>query len=372
MRGAGDIAGISIPFVTGTAIVLYGYSIQEDSHIPISAITVCIFLCCSALLHPLHKKAGTGTLRVIIIMLASLCGMMNGISGKLLSISGSMFPDTISTIAADFSQKIKSAIDQIQFGDNQTSAIIKALVTGDRRSLTSETISAFRDSGAAHILALSGMHLSIIYGILNRILSITGNSRGIRWSRALVVVSSCGFYTLATGAGPSITRAFLFILIGETAVLTGRFRNIGNILLSALLLQILHDPLSMKSISFQLSYAAMAGIAWIYPHIKRMWPQKTENKGIIPSSLGWMWNSAAMSIACQLTTGPLAYLYFGTFPKHFLLTNLIALPVSGIIIPLSLLTIISEVADIQAEPLKHLTEILITFLMDSLKTISSM
>ena len=86
----------------------------------------------------------------------------------------------------------------------------------------------------------------------------------------------------------------------------------------------------------------------------------------------WIWNSAAMSIACQITTGPIAYIYFGTFPSQFILTNLIALPLTGLIIPMTLLTLAANQSGICIRMLTDCTEWLVTALCESLSLLSTM
>ena len=86
----------------------------------------------------------------------------------------------------------------------------------------------------------------------------------------------------------------------------------------------------------------MAGIAFIFPWLKSFWPEGKEKEPstkagrILSYSMRWIWNSAALSISCQITTGPIAYLYFGSVPLNFIMTNLIALPLTGILIPFAL------------------------------------
>ena len=150
-------------------------------------------------------------------------------------------------------------------------------------------------------------------------------------------------------------------------LISGRKRNLGDILFASLFIQLVIWPESATDIGFQLSYAAMAGIAFIYPRLKTF---LREDK--VPKPARWIWNSAAMSISCQLTTGPLAYCYFGTFPEYFLLTNLIALPLAGLIISAALLTIVLHMIGICPEFMIVGTEILVRALTESLKTISQM
>lgn len=362
-----ETAGFVLPFAAGTiAATLIATHIaitQVHCTIPI-LITVAGFSC---LIHPSHKTWNWRLIQAIICIVAISCGIWTGFSDKFISISSPGYNTTLTGQAEVLCCSLKCHIDNIPFRNNETAEIIKALITGERSGISRETITAFRSSGASHILALSGLHLGIIYGIITRILSVAGNNTFVRIIRSALIVSLCGIYTLATGAGASITRAFLFVTIGEIALLNGRKRDLGDILLASLFIQLVIWPESATDIGFQLSYAAMAGIAFIFPRLKKF---LREDK--VPKPVRWVWNSAAMSISCQLTTGPLAYCYFGTFPEYFLLTNLIALPLAGLIIPAALLTIVLHMIGICPEFMIVGTEILVRALTESLKTISQM
>ena len=333
-----DIAGFVIPFAAGILTVFLSnpsaaWLQTSGSWLPATvSYTVSVTSLC-LLMHPAHLKWNGHLLMTVITIAAFGCGCMTGYTWRFISIgtpSGfSVIPDWISGLGLS----MKSRIEALPFRNSDTNHLIAALITGDRTGMSPDVMRSFRDSGAAHILALSGLHLGIIYGILSYVLSAFGNSPAVKRARSVLTVLICGLYTAATGAGASITRAFLFILIGEAASLTGRYRSTSTVLMTALFIQLLFSPSSSRNVGFQLSYAAMAGIAFIFPRLKALWPA---GRG---GALRWIWNSAAMSISCQITTGPLAYLYFGTFPQYFLLTNLLALPLVGVIIPMSLLVL---------------------------------
>jgi competence protein ComEC len=116
----------------------------------------------------------------------------------------------------------------------------------------------------------------------------------------------------------------------------------------------------------------MAGIAFIFPKMKSFWPE--EEKGDVREwrFLKWIWTSASLSISCQLTTGPLAWYYFSSFPQHFLLTNLIAIPLTGIIIPAALITLVLNTFGICPLFMLRLTEGLAEVLTSSLAIIATM
>jgi competence protein ComEC len=199
-----------------------------------------------------------------------------------------------------------------------------------------------------------------------------GNTRTAKAARSVIAVCTCGFYTLATGAGASIVRAFIFILIGECARLSGRHAGLRKVMMAALLIHLAIMPSSIKAVGFQLSYAAIAGIAYIFPWMQGFWPGNRKEDVALTRCARWIWDSAAMSISCQITTGPLAYIYFGTFPTQFILTNMIALPLTGIIIPMALITLVTCSMGWNIDFLINGTEFLVTLLCGSLDLLSTM
>ncbi len=377
MRVERDIAGFSLPFAAGSAAAVFagetpgtGYMFFSSAVIFAAGIFTIFLVACTGM-----RRKPVSTLAAAIFS-AFICGIFTGMSGSMLACStladGSPFLNRLHSAA----EATGRAIDALPFHSNDTNAIIKALLTGNRSGLTKEMQETFRSSGASHILALSGLHLGIIYTVIRKTLAFAGNHPAVSSIRSVLTVSICGLYTAATGAGPSITRAFLFILLGETARLTGRQRSMSGIMMAALTIQLAVSPLSAKHVGFQLSYAAMAGISFIYPVLKRFWNKETEYAGPgIPAVLRLpekIWNSAAISISCQLTAGPVAYFYFGTFPINFLLTNLIAIPLAGAAIPAALLTLILSYAGIRPQFLLDMTEAAVDTMAASLGIIAEM
>lgn len=370
-----EIAGIALPFTIGAVITVCtvksfcagGFVIHE------LAFAACFVSLCGLLLRK-RLSLGDGAVRTLLILSLCSCGALSG------AVSAYHIPfadcSSVEEYAIGFGIRMQNIIDSIPFSSAQTNALLKALLTGERSTLSPELTEAFRDSGASHILALSGLHLGIIYGIFSKVLFFMGNSMAGRRMRSAVIVILCGFYTLATGAGPSIVRAFIFIFLGEAARMTGRLHSLRQLLMASLLIQVIIDPLSVRSVSFQLSYAAMAGIAFIYPWLRDFWPSGEAGDDscgrALVRAMRWVWNSAALSISCQLATGPLAYLYFGTFPQHFLLTNLISLPLTGFIIPCALVCLGLSGLGWCPTFVVSVTEWLVSLLTWSLEIIASM
>ena len=369
MKVERETAGFALPFTAGALLAAYSgygiFNIHTFSLIASPALFALIML-----MHPSRRHLPPAALWLLIGTAALSAGMICGYTSSLISPchTGSVFWHR----AEESGLIIRDAIDRIQFGDRNCNAVAKALITGERKDIPTEIIGTFRDSGASHILALSGLHLGIIYGIMTRVLSVFGNHRRLRTVRSILILSACGFYTAATGAGPSIMRAFLFILLAETGRMTGRHHSTGQMVCTALILQLTLFPLSAKSVGFQLSYAAMSGIAFILPGLKSFWRGSIYDDRPFIRCIRRIWNACAMSISCQITTAPLAYLYFGTFPKHFLLTNLMALPLTGLVIPAIITTVVLESLGICPHFAVRLTEALISTLIYILDVIAGM
>lgn len=263
--------------------------------------------------------------------------------------------------------RLRGLIDSIPFPSEDTAPLLKALLTGDRSSLSRETVQAFRGSGASHLLALSGLHMGILYLLLSRLLWPLGNSPAARQFRYWLILLAAGSFTLVTGASPSLVRAFLFIGLRETALLLGRPRDPLRTLSTALLIQLVLSPSVLSSTGFQLSYLAMAGIFLLYPRLEAWYP-----KGLRFDPLRRIWQAAALSISCQVFTGPLAWYRFHTFPQFFLLTNLLAMPLTTLLMGTAVATIALQALGGCPGLLIAATDLLCRALVFILTTISSL
>ena len=364
-----EIAGFSLPFAAGVLISVLAGSSEIDNHMAIASVSLTVATALLASLIQPSIRHRSGLLPYVLITVLALClGGFCGCTGSMLSWSRT--DGRLIILAERCGARLGQSIDALPFSDPVTNAVIKALLTGERHGIPHEITSVFRESGASHILALSGFHLGIIYAIVKTLLGILGNKKDAATVRSCITMAICGFYTLATGAGPSIVRALLFVILHETAGLLHRHHSTASVLFAALIIQLTVSPTSITSVGFQLSYAAMAGIAFIYPRLKESWPGNPMDDGRMTKAVRWVWNSAAMSISCQITTAPLVWVHFHSFPQHFLLTNLLALPLTGLIIPVGICTIVLHAAGICSDLLTSLTEGLVNLLISSLDTIA--
>lgn len=311
-------------------------------------------------------QPGQKTSAIILYGTAITAGIYCGLNGRIISLTTDN-ANLLTEALQPLGKALQSAIDDIPFMSRDTNALLKALLSGDRSDLPDRITGAFRSAGGSHILALSGLHLGIIYAITESISSVFGNSPKSRVHRSVFKIGLCTSYSLATGASASIIRALLFIILRETGIVLGRPVTLKDLIRKCLLIHLVISPHSILEVGFQLSYAAIAGIAWIYPHLKSLWPEG-ESWPIMKKT----WDSAALTISCQLTTAPLAWLYFNTFPTYFLLTNLLALPLTGILIPISILTVALNAAGLCPAILTEACEKTASCLIHILTTISLM
>lgn len=351
-----DILAISIPFSAGVILAAYLPQGELSLYIAASAACLALLICLSVLL---GKDAGRFCVSLAFLFSGCLLAWNSrigiGLEGKNLKVAELAL------------QKLISFIDNIGFRNEESPALIKALICGDKSGLEKDVISAFRASGASHILALSGLHMGIIYGVLSKLLFIFGNSVAAKTTRSLLIIIVCAFFSLMTGASASVVRAFLFIVLNEAAaLLPGRQKSSLGVFCSALMLQLCISPLSAKSAGFQLSYAAMLGIYLIFPVLKSWLP---ESAGKFACGI---WKSCALSIACQTFTAPLAYIYFGSLPGMFLITNLLSLPLTEAFIILSIISLGLSALGICPEIIKDLTEFTAQTLIYCIETIASL
>ena len=229
------------------------------------------------------------------------------------------------TLPARLRWKFSAAVDSAMPSEDMARirAVVKALAYGYQDEIPPGIEESFRQSGAIHLLALSGMHLGLLYGLLLKLLALVGNSPTTKRIRSTVIIAALWAFTIFTGCGVSILRAAVMFSIYEAGVLAGRRRNGLNALsLSAIIITVA-DPSAPSGISFQLSYAAMTAIFLIFPHLRAI--VKTRNR-----ISGRIADACAMTIACQATTAPIILLHFGTFAFYSLLANLLCSPIVSI------------------------------------------
>jgi competence protein ComEC len=203
--------------------------------------------------------------------------------------------------------------------------IAEALLIGYTNDLDKDLVQAYSNTGVVHIIAISGMHLALIYVLLVWIFAKIPLINKSKLLQLLLILACLWFFSLLTGASPSVLRAavmFSFIAVGKTWF---KQASIYNSLAASAFVLLCYNPYYLWAVGFQLSYLAVLGIVIfnkpIYDifYIKNKWLNKT-------------WQLVSVSTAAQLLTFPVCIFYFHQFPNLFLISNLVAVPLSAIIL----------------------------------------
>jgi len=212
-------------------------------------------------------------------------------------------------------------------------SIMQALLLGQRQDISKEIYDEYAAAGAIHILAVSGLHVGIILLILNWLFKpLNYLKNGLILKTLILIALMWGFAVLA-GLSPSVVRAvtmFSFIAIGMQM---RRKTSVLNSLFISLFILLLVNPYFIFQVGFQLSYLAVFAIVTIQPKLFKLWqPRFKVTK--------YFWGLLSVSLAAQIGVLPLSLYYFHQFPGLFFLSNLVVLPVLGLILGLGILIII--------------------------------
>lgn len=210
-------------------------------------------------------------------------------------------------------------------------AVGAALLLGYVDKLDADIIQAFASTGALHVLSVSGLHVAIIYVVLNWLLFFFDKIKYGNLFKALILLTFIWFYAMLTGLSPAVLRSAAMLSLIIIAKAKNHNTNIYNTLAASAFLLFLYNPYLIMDVGFQLSYLAVAGIVFLQPKIYE-W--------IITEKWPWLfdkiWELTAVSLAAQLATFPLGLHYFHQFPIYFLLSNFIVIPLSTLIMYLGI------------------------------------
>lgn len=208
-----------------------------------------------------------------------------------------------------------------------TQQILSALVLGEKRGIDSELKSTFSSLGLSHTLALSGLHVGLIYAIFAFLFSFIFKYRPVLQSVSLSVIIV--FYAALTGMSPSVMRASLMFLLYALSIGLGRRVSVFNLVFVSAYLLLLYDKNLLFDVGFQLSYLAVLGILYFHQFFKKYLDKKSK-------FLKYILGLAFVSISAQLSTGILSVYYFHSFPLSFLWANVFILPMIITLLFLSL------------------------------------
>ena len=225
-------------------------------------------------------------------------------------------------------------------------ATVGALTLGYKEELSKELRQHFQVSGAAHVLAVSGLHTGILYGVIVWLLTLGGRLRPMhenrigRWALSLVIIAAMWGYAWLTGMTPSVVRAVVMVTIFEVGRMSYQRAFSLNTLAATAFLILVARPTDLWSVSFQLSFAATAAIVLIVNKTIYRDIELSRFRNTILGQIGSFFGGIiVVSIAAQIGTLPITIHYFGQVSTYFLLTNLIVLPLATVLVPCGLISI---------------------------------
>ncbi|MFN0257706.1 ComEC/Rec2 family competence protein [Pedobacter ureilyticus] len=244
--------------------------------------------------------------------------------------------------------------------DDESFAVASTLILGYRADLSKETLAAYSKTGTIHALSVSGMHVGIIYIMLNWLLAFLDKKNAGKIFKVVLICSLIWYYSLLTGFSPSVLRSAVMLTAFILAKQLQRSSNSYNILAFTAFGLLAYDPFLIWDVGFQLSFLAVFGLVYYQPKIyrwlyfKNKWADK-------------LWSTVAMSLAAQLATLPLSIYYFHQFPIYFIISNLF------ILIPITVLMYLGiAILLVRVYFLAPLFEWIITFTNKGLKWISEL
>ncbi len=244
---------------------------------------------------------------------------------------------------------------------SQQETVVAAMVLGDKHALNKETKELYSVSGASHVLALSGLHLGIIYAMLTLLF---GRLRRVWLCQALVLLAVWA-YVMVVGMSTSVMRSAVMLTVYSFCLVARRDKAQINTLAFAAICLLVANPLSLWDIGFQMSFMAVFAIALYYRGLYHLLPLSNRFAKLV-------WGMAVVSISAQIGTAPLVAYYFGRFSCYFLLTNFIVVPAATLIIYGSVAMFLATPVPWLCSLLSHCVAVIAGWLNKSLEWIASL
>lgn len=268
-------------------------------------------------------------------------------------------PNRIIELAIQFRKKANTILQNTIRGKEEY-AIVSALVLGIKDNLDNAIRNTYSHTGAMHVLAVSGLHVGILFQILTWLLAwVKKNKKYGNWIFLSIVLLCLWFYALVTGLSPSVLRAVIMFSFVALANTIQRRSSIYNTIAISAFLILCYDPYLLFSVSFQLSYTALLAIVYFHSKIFYWW--KIEDS--FPNMNNWIfkvikfsWSITCVSLAAQIGTFPMGLFYFHQFPVYFIFSNLVVIPLATVIFSGSLLTLLFSWIPLLAEGIGVLVE----------------
>jgi len=227
--------------------------------------------------------------------------------------------------------KLRSRLLQrfvVEGQEKEPYAVVAAMVLGDKSALTKELKEVYAVTGASHVLALSGLHLGIIYTLLSLLIV------GRRWQMAsqMFIVLCIWAFVFLVGMSTSVVRSATMLTVYALLSLGYRDKMTVNTLAFTAIVMLMFHPLSLYDVGFQMSFMAVFAILVFMPLLEGVFPREYL---LSHQTVRWLWSMVTVSVSAQIGVAPLVAYYFGRFSTYFLLTNFMVIPAATLILWLS-------------------------------------
>lgn len=208
-------------------------------------------------------------------------------------------------------------------------AVLAALTLGFTDALQPDLRASYSATGAMHILSVSGMHVGVVYVVMAFLLSFMNKNLRSIILKTIFITLFLWAYAFITGLSPAVVRAALMFSFVALASCFERKSQIYNTIFMSAFFMLVFNPSLLFDVGFQLSYSAVLSIIFFQPIVGKLYVAKNKISG-------FAWDLFSVSIAAQLGTLPFTLYYFQQFPNYFLLTNVVAIPLSSVVIYLAM------------------------------------
>lgn len=240
---------------------------------------------------------------------------------------------TITQMAADYRQQIVNLYRQLGFKGDEL-AVLSALTVGDKSELSEKISETYSATGAAHVLALSGLHIGLLYTLCYYLMSPLWKRRHyIKPLCLLIIITVMWLFAILTGLSSSVVRSVsMFTLLSLATLWSAQILTLNSLAATAFLM-LLVRPVWLFDVGFQLSFCAVSGILLLKPGLDKLFCPR--NRLLLKIR-----DLVNVSLAAQIAVSPLLMFYFARFSTHFLLTNLWVVPMVTIIMYAAILLLL--------------------------------
>lgn len=224
--------------------------------------------------------------------------------------------------------ELRSTFDRIlarYIRNEQEYGIAAALVLGIKHHLDEDLKQAYTNAGVTHILAVSGMHVGIIFGLLNVLLSFLPVRKHGRVFHVAITLLVLWLYAFITGLSGSVLRAVTMFSLVTIAQNIGRNTNIYNTLSASAFILLLYNPFLLMDVGFQLSYLAVLSIVYFYPKLYALYEPTNH-------FINFLWQMVCVSVAAQVFTLPVSLYHFHQYPTYGVLASVLVVPIGQVIL----------------------------------------